>query len=395
MPQRVFHRISAALASSGSSRLDRLVRVVIGPRLVDPPIRVFALIYAFSGISPLRAETDEVWYLLFIYPLAVGVILLTPFAAGISGLLATGLFIVFIAVYPDYINPFLAPIMFAAAVLLAKLRWRLSLVLTGAAFLVVALEHRLEILVATPFSLLLYTWSTGSALALTGAYLEWRVNRETARKIEAAREHEREVQRIRFGLMNDTHDTVEHSLALQSGIIRAAAHEPDDQERTRMLGELALVNRDAQQQLRQLLLRLAEHDEEQPRSEVRFETEVARIANSLAAAAETGGTRVRVRVGDLPDAVPPEMMEDVRFVLRELITNMVKHAGDGPCELNVTRSAENGQATLSFETTNSGTADVGLTPRSLGYRAETRGGTCRMVAENGVVHVRLSFPIPD
>jgi len=384
---------SSAVAPA-SSRGARFVRWLIGPRFIDLPIRALALINALTGLLPGAAESDEPLYLLFHFG-SRALFLVAAFLPFWGGLLAVVLFIGFMTLFPDFLNPFQEPLQFSAAVLLSRLRWVISLSWTALAFGLSWLAYTVTPDVAMPYELLVYGWLMGSLLALTGAFLEARIKREIELRAEAGREHERQLQRERIGFAVNTHDTVSHGLATQAAMIRLLSVEHDARAARHLLSELSMANDDTQRQLRSFLAELRDDHGELRRAAAEPEGELQQAVDSLRRAAETGGIRLRIDA-DLPAAeISPELLDDARFVLRELVTNMVKHSTDSEgCELSA-RLETDDTRNLVFRSRNPADAAAAVVPRSLSLRTESRGGSClaRLDGQNYCVEVRLPIPV--
>lgn len=391
MPQRLFQRVSAKPSAGDDSPWRRSVRWLIGPQLVDLPIRVVAVIYVISNSSPRAYQSDEPGYVA-LHLLGQVCFVMAAFFPTIAGLSSVGLFVIFLVVYPEFINPLLEPITFAAAVLLAKIRWWLALLFGASAFCLTWLEHQTQVAVPTHYSLVAFILATKFALALAGAYLSWHVENETKLRVEAARRNEELLQNERLAAITDIHDTLSHSHATQAAIMQVLAAESDAIERKRLFGELAIMNAEAQQQFRNLLTRLAERDENRPAVEGSFETEVHRIAEHLRDAAATGGIHIRVHISKLPKVVASGLMDDIAFILRELVTNMIKHAEPGECELSVSYEHE-AERPLLLTATNASSQATAFPPRTIHRRVSVYGGSCTVEQREGIYTVTLALPV--
>src|SRR6218665_3530252 len=102
--------VPTAVALPGSRRA-RIVRWLVGPRFIDLPIRALAMINALTGLLPGSPESDEPLYLLFHYGSRL-LFLVAAFFPIWAGPISVGLFITFMAVFPDFLNPFQEPLAF-------------------------------------------------------------------------------------------------------------------------------------------------------------------------------------------------------------------------------------------------------------------------------------------
>lgn len=383
---------SSVVALTGA-RGTRILRWLIGPRFIDLPIRALALMNALTGLLPGAAESDEPLYLLFHYGSRLS-FLVAAFFPFWAGPMSVALFLVFMALFPDFLNPFQEPLSFAAAVLLSRLRWITSLIWTAGVFGLSWIAYQWTPEVAMPYHLLVYSWLMGSLLALTGALLERRIHREIELRTQAGREHERQLERERVGFAVNAHDTVSHGLATQAAMIRLLSAEKDQQSVRHLLSELSMANDDTQQQLRSFLAELRDDHGELMRAAAEPEGELEQAAESLRRAAESGGIRLSLDLDLPPAALPPELLDDTRFVLRELVTNMVKHS-TAPENCEVSARLETGdEPILVFRSRNPSRRGRESTPRSLSLRAEARGGVCEARHEGEYYVIEARLPIP-
>lgn len=365
---------------------------VAGPRFVDGPIRAIALVLCLSGLMPGAAETHEPGYLTMLY-LASALIVVSAVRPRIGALLAACGFVAFLALYPDYLNPFQEPIEFAAAVLLSAWRWPWSLGVTAGLVALTGISQVVQPELATPFAQLAFSWVLGSVLAVSAALAESAIQRELARRETAAREHERTVQQLRIGFAVDTHDTVSHSLATQAAMIRIISAERTPEAAQRRLGELALANGASQEQLRVLLGRLTRPTAESG-ARMMSAAELSVDIETMIAAAESGGYPITLQFDGSIAAMPAPRGEHVRSIARELITNMVKHAAKPVgCSLRVVRETENGIDALVLSSTNAATAKFADAPHSLVTRAEALGGSC--VVQYAAARVEVTIRLPE
>lgn len=386
-------------------RLERVMGWLAGPRLTDPPIRVLAVIEAVAFLTPGSMESQEPLYLAF-HCLCAALMAAAAFAPLGAGILAGLSFLAFLAAYPEYLDRFQLVIAFGAAVLLARRQWIPSLLLTASCFALTAFSDSIAPLHAMPYGLLGYVWLRNSLIALAAAAVETRLRREIRLREQAARDHERaelrreqtrqehelELQRERIGFAVDAHDTVSHGLAQQSSIIRLLSATRDEREAKHLLSELALANFDVRRRLRAYLSRLnhANTGTAPPSSDP--DRELQDLADALRRAAEVGGIPLHVDL-DLPSSVVQSpRFGDISQALRELTTNMVKHAADsGDCVLTARMDSESGDAMVDSLNRVDGT--IAEPPRSLALRAEALGGSCETRSGEGMYRVTVRLPV--
>ena len=106
------------------------------------------------------------------------------------------------------------------------------------------------------------------------------------------------------------------------------------------------------------------------------------------------GLRVDLRVRDGSEDLPPELVQDVVAVVRELVTNVVRHAGAS----RITVPVETGRE-LAVVVTDDGRGLPAVTARSglanLADRAERRGGRLDLASGPPGTEVRWAVPRPD
>lgn len=382
---------TAVSSDSGPGRWASLLRRLAGQRLVDLPIRAYAVIFVITILtSPMALESDEPLYLV-LHSAMLLLMLLAPFFPFSAGIAAGILSLVFLTVYPEFLNRFDAPLFFAAAVLLAQWRWRASLVITGVNLGLAVYSQFVQGELALPFRLFFYQFAMTTAFALTGAVLERRVRRETDRRVAAAVDHERKLQRLRVALYTDMHDTVSHSLATQAAMLRLLIAEEDEAEHSRILARLSTENDHARYQLREALTKIM-RSEERATLPVSPSEEIRLAVESLRDSAEAAGYRVSVSVGELPDELPSELLDDALQALRELVANMLRHTSDpAACRVAVAWSTVDAPA-LVLVSTNPAERPPSR-PLSLAARAAARGGSATARFSDGTVEVAVRFPL--
>lgn len=382
-------------AQSWSRRVidSKIFRAAAGPRLIDLPTRVIALTFVIASSNPSAFESNEPLYValriasLLLYLLAA----FTPLTAG---LLATVLFLLFLYVHPEYLNIAQEPLLFSAAVLLSRFRWRASALLALLVGVTALVEHLAPASYPAPIWLTVYAALINCTLGLSGGVLEWRAAREQRQRVVAARAHERELLLTQLKFTADTHDTVSHALATQTAILRVAAASTDEVERTRLLAQLAILGDDAQQQLRRVLHKFSASNGMRPRRDrSSFDLDLRRNVENLCDAAHLGGVSITARVGALPADLPEAIVEDGKLIVRELVTNIVKHSALGSESSIAVSVADGAVALLVFESENDFAGTELPKPRSIADRARLRGGSCAVSLANTKFRVRVELPV--
>lgn len=377
--------------------LRKLIEWIVGPRFIDLPIRVIATIDLASAFAPETMESFAPPYLVlhFLAPLLGIAATVFPLT---SGIVSAFLFLLQLAVYPEYLDGFQAPMAFSAAVLLTHLRWRSSLFLTAVTFASTwaATVSNAPIEFATPYEILLYEWGRNSVLALAAAALEFRFHQSVEERESSARAHEREIQSERVRFAADAHDTVSQGLARQSRLIALLAGNNCAATRNEIQSELSFTNDETQEQIRSYLSNLQRNDAS-PDERPAFDPTQAVFAmcESLQRASEAGGIELRLHQSIPPDSISVEAFEQVRLSARELTTNMIKHAApEVPCRLDL----ELDQTTRVITLTSSNAVEEAPSaevrpPRSLAVRAFNLGGSCSVRVQDHIYRVSVVFPL--
>ena len=369
------------------------MRWLLGSRFVDPPIRGFALLLGLSTLLPSAAESSEPLYLVFHYASGL-LIIASAFAPLASGAVAAALFVVFLMVFPEYLNPFSTALEFASGLLLVAFAWRWSLVMLGVLIGAGWLARTFAPDTVMPLGMQLYSWAYIALLGAAACLVEMRIRREITARERNAREHERELQRMRLGVATDVHDTVSHGLATQLAIVRLLALEQDRGESQRMLGELAVRTESAQDELRALLSGLhggaGSGASALPVGAAELRSAVARLGEAAAA----GGSRINAHYGELPEVLSQDALDDAVLVLRELVTNIIKHAaGSGERELSVDTVTDARGSWLLLQSENPVAQPVAQVPWSLSARVAQRGGVCEAETRSSRYRVRVLLPL--
>ncbi|XRQ02861.1 sensor histidine kinase [Actinomadura welshii] len=142
-------------------------------------------------------------------------------------------------------------------------------------------------------------------------------------------------ERLRFS--RDLHDLLGHSLSLiavkSELAMRTARTDPDRAE-----AEMADVRRTAREALREVRGAVSGY------RAVELDAELAGARAVLEAAG------IRCEIGDLPDALPPEVRAVLAWVIREGTTNVIKHSRARRCAVSLTSYGD----TVALEMRNDG-----------------------------------------
>ncbi|WP_141322630.1 hypothetical protein, partial [Brevibacterium aurantiacum] len=95
--------MTSATDDGTMSTPNRLWLVFRGPRFVDLPMRLLALIMGLTVLIPGSFEIDEPRYMLLLV-CAYALIVLSPFFPLATVFVSTGLSLVFVVLYPDLEN---------------------------------------------------------------------------------------------------------------------------------------------------------------------------------------------------------------------------------------------------------------------------------------------------
>lgn len=373
------------------SRRGRVLRRVFGPRIVDLPIRLLVMIVVITGLMPGAFESTEPLYVGFSLS-ALVLMVASTYIPTATAVVAVPLYVTFALLFPQLLNPFLQAIVFSSAILMSKFQWVRSVVIAALLVVLNLLMHEIAPEAAISLDLTLFNWIAYSVLAVALGLFELRIRREIELRERGAREHERRLQSERIGFAIDTHDTVSHGLATQGALIRLLSREQDERERHRLLGEFAMINGDTQLQLRALLARLGDVQEGRVPTDRDPGQELRQAADTLRSAAEVGGITLEVDLNFTGSQLPPALLDDVKLLMRELVTNMVKHSeGAGVCTLR--GGVADGLLTLT--SSNPTSCAEAATPRSLSTRSAALGGTCETRIEAGTFVVSLRIPLPS
>ena len=377
------------------STLTRIWGFIRGPRFVDLPIRLLALIMGLTVLVPGSFEIDEPRYLALLV-FAYALIILAPFLPLVTVFVSTGLSLVFVVFYPDLENMFPEALIFATAVLLSHRRWIGTAIATVGlvSYLVKSTELAAFDGGIEGFIDLGFGWLTYSLIGLAAGLVELRIQREITRRERAATAHQKAVESMRAGFTSDMHDTISNSLATESAIIRTMARETASPDSNRLLAELALVNAEATKRLRQLVTSLSSGETQDSRVPLR--TEAQQLATAIDSGCSAGSVALSTHVGDLPRYSSSALGQNFRAILLELATNVIRYSTPGtPAALDVEmRHGSVGEADLICRSVNEASAGLTQTPRSLSRRAAAVNGTCRVLsAEGNRVTVEVALPI--
>lgn len=387
--------MTSASGDNFTSALARVWAFFRGPRFVDLPIRLLALIMGLTVLVPGSFEIDEPRYLVLIV-FAYALIVLAPFVPLVTVFVSTVLSLEFVVPYPDLENMFPEALILATAVLLSQGRLAGSVIATvGLVFYLVmstelgAYDGGIEGAID-----LGYGWLTYSLIGLAAGFFELRIRREINRRESSAVARQREVESMRTRFTSDMHDTLSNSLATETAIIRTMARKSSDSpDSGRSLAELALVNAEATKRLRQLVTSLIAGETQGSR--IRLHAEARQLAVVIDNGCSAGSVPLSTHVGALPKYSSSTFGQNFRAILLELATNVIRYSTPGTsASLNVTmRCGAAGRADLIFRSANEASAGLTQTPRSLSRRAAAVNGTCRVSAEGKYVIVEVVLPV--
>lgn len=373
----------------------RVVSFIRGPRFVDLPIRLLALIMGLTVLIPGSFEIDEPRYLMLII-FAYALFFLAPFLPLATGLIATGLSHTFVAFYPDLENMFPEVLIFATAVLLSHRRWIGAAIATLglASYLVTSTELAAYDGGIDGFIDLGFGWLTYSLIGLAAGLVELRIRREIIRREQAAVEHQKTVEAMRSRFTSDMHDTLSNSLATESAIIRTMARTTGSAASERLLAELALVNTEATKRLRHLVASL--HSGQTQGRRVRLRTETQQLAASIESGCSAGSVLLDTHVAELPSYASAALGQNFRAILLELATNIIRYSTPGTrASLDIAmRQSRGGGYELVCRSTNEAPKELTQSPDSLSRRARAVNGTCRVIPdEDSLVIVEVVLPV--
>lgn len=361
-----------------------------GPRFIDLPIRLLALIMGLTILVPGSFEITEPRYAGLLI-LAYGLIVLAGFLPLSIVIATTGLGIAFSMLYPDLENMFPEALILGTAVLISRRRWIGFALGTVGLAVYLGASTRLGSYDAgfEGFTDLGYGWLTYSILGVCASFVEARIRSEIDRRERAAVDHQKSLDAMRARFTSDMHDTISHSLTTESAIIRTLAKETDSETADRLLAELALVNAEATKRLRQLVTSLSRWETEactgdSATSRVRFRTEAEQLATAIEDGCAAGSVPLTTEFSPLPTHATGTMLHHFRAVMLELATNVIRHSVPGtPATLAVEMRGERGdRAELLCRSTNESPTALTQAPRSLSRRAKAVGGVCRVDADD-------------
>ena len=387
--------MTSASEDNSRSTLSRVWGCIRGPRFVDLPIRLLALIMGLTVLVPGSFEIDEPRYMVFLV-VAYALIILAPFLPLATVFVSTALSLVFVVFYPDLENMFPEALIFATAVLLSHRRWIGTAIATMGlvCYLVTSTELGAYDGGIEGFIDLGFGWLTYSLIGLAAGLVEWRIQREIIRRERAAVEHQKAVASMRARFTSDMHDTISNSLATETAIIRTMARESGSPDSDRLLAELALVNAEATKRLRRLVTSLSSGETQDSR--IPLHTEARQLATAIDNGCSAGSVALSTHVGDLPKYSSSALGQNFRAILLELATNVIRYSTPGtPAALDVEmRHGTVGAAELVCRSVNEAPAGLSQTPRSLRRRAAAVNGTCRVLSGEGKrVTVEVALPV--
>ncbi|MGO2035750.1 MAG: hypothetical protein ACTH2U_04665 [Brevibacterium sp.] len=380
---------------SSMSAPDRVWRFLRGPRFVDLPIRLLALILCLTVLVPGSFEITEPRYVALLIG-AYALFVFAPFLPLVTALVSTGLSIVFVALYPDLENMFPEVLIFAVAVLLSHRRWiGAAIATTGlVAYLLTATELGAYDGGVAGFIDLGFGWLTYSLIGAAAGFVELRIHREILRRERAAVDHQKTVESMRTRFTSDMHDTISNSLATESAIIRTMAREGTSPDSDRLLAELALVNAEATKRLRHLVGSLRSGEPQDSR--FRLHAEAEQLAAAIDSGCSAGSVPLSIHMDRLPKYASADLGRHFTAIVLELATNVIRYSAPGsPASLEVEmRAGSDDRAELVCRSRNEAPAGLPRTPRSLDRRATAVNGTCRVLSAEGQnVIVEVAVPV--
>lgn len=377
-------------------RRSRFWRFLVGPRFIDAPIRLFLLINAIWSCMPSAFESNQTWYVVLHYAATVLFVVVGffPVSAGMAGLVLGAVFLI---LFPNYISPFETVMEFSVGVLLTWFRWVPALLFLAANIVLnwVFSDAFGETLMekVTFFG---YEYAVVFVVTLSAGALEQKVRREMRVREENVRSQERDMQALKIGLALDAHDSISHGLATEAAIIRMLVKNTRFEEQARELTQLALVNKDTEVQLQQLLSRLRAQELSEESETVPFALAVRSAVESMKDAVRTCGFALETEYHNLPVTADLGAFKETQFLLRELIANMVKH-GDvqGACWLRIEGQSIEGGILLGVNAGNQVDAPleggVNVTPRTLKSRVERLGGSFETLRNDEIFEARMQI----
>ncbi|WP_166973914.1 sensor histidine kinase [Brevibacterium atlanticum] len=392
--------MTTAIDGSSMSVPARVWRFLRGPRFIDLPIRLLALIMGLTILVPGSFEIAEPRYAAFLI-LAYGFIVLAAFLPLSIVIAATGLGMVFSQLYPDLENMYPEALILATAVLISRRRWiGFALGTVGlAAYLFASTQLGSYDAGFEGLTDLGYGWLTYALLGLSASFVEVRIRREIDRRERAAVDHQKTLDAMRARFTSDMHDTISHSLTTESAIIRTLAKETDSENAARLLAELSLVNAEATKRLRQLVTSLSTWEAEsctgdRRSSRIRFRAEAEQLTTAIEDGCTAGSVPLTTSLSPLPAYSSSMLGHHFRAVMLELATNVIRHSTPAtPASIEVEMRGEDGdRAELVCRSINETPAALTQAPRSLTRRATAVGGRCRVATdeeERAVVEVAL------
>lgn len=320
--------------------MSKFLRMLLGPRVIDPYIRLATLIVGlFIGapssvdlLTDPSAQLDVVFGLLIIalpyVPRTVAFIITAVSLALTIGLTAN-------AVLNDL------ALSVASAVLLTYKRWKLAtlcfVALAGLnAYLFLGSEYYSFFHIAISLGTFLLASTLGWAAGVT----EQRIDRLIADAATQAAQSERREAELRNKFALDAHDTVSHGLTKENFMLRnvLSTTEPGSQL-NQHIAEILLANRTNQQNLRSLLAGLQSNNSGTVALNRAIETVCDDIREAFAAARRP--IDITHTVTNQPCS--PQHTAGIGLLLTELATNMLKHGdpNDQSASLNITSDGPN------------------------------------------------------
>ncbi|WP_189060356.1 sensor histidine kinase [Longimycelium tulufanense] len=217
----------------------------------------------------------------------------------------------------------------------------------------------------------------GVSLGAPGQIWLWDIARELDRARTAEAELAAAKERLR--LSADLHDVIGHTLEVIALKAELAARVPDHDQSRRVMTEVRATAHDALREVRELV---------RGQWRVGLVSELAGIRSLLDAAG------IRCRISNIPTDLPADQQALLGAVLREAVTNMLRHSAARECAVDF--AVEPGRLRCSI--VNDGVGEHGRTSEGIGLRSMAK----RMVRAGGRIdwgpeqggrfRVRLELP---
>lgn len=374
-----------------------------GSRAIDLPIRVTLLFSAVMSVMPWGYESNEPAYVVLEWAAAALTVAAGWFPLWVAVLSVMG-DAIFVAIYPENLQPFMMTITAAAAVIVSRCDFR-RLAACVAAFMCSAAlaffagsEDSRGIVFFTDVSVL----GISIFMGLVAAYLQWYIEQEADARYREMEQHRGELEDMRHSLAMETHDTISYTLTRQGFMLRTLLRSETSDESRRILSELQLLTMRAQHQLRHRLLELdpsrsanTAGNPEKPIGDL--EQALQKCADEIIDAWNAAGLNGAAEVRSVPATVPADVVDELELLVFELATNVLKHADSrGSCAIQVQGDTSSAPPSLVVQTTNSvpDGRELEFCPQSVSRRARALSGECEVrSAGERTVNVMVTIPL--